>query len=335
MNAEKQRYIRILLIEDEPEQAALISAMFRDDADAPVGEASGTAYTLKIAHNLSIGMRLLAKGEIDVVLLDLLLPDSKGLVTYETVCAAALDVPVVILTSCAEEENAAKALTGGAQDYISKGDMSKGVLRRAVQYAIERNKLQIKIRALSLKDDLTGLHNRRGFHTLAAQQVKMERRMKRGLFLIFADIDKMKWINDTFGHREGDRALTEFSRLLKSNFRESDIIARIGGDEFAVLAMDTNAMGPKRLVERLHRKIKARTARGDLGYVLSASVGGVRCEPGKPLPVDEMLRRADEAMYSRKIHAKKRRTGAGRAGARAPKGGRHAGKGHAGSPDRG
>ncbi|MFA5354949.1 MAG: PAS domain S-box protein, partial [Thermodesulfovibrionales bacterium] len=95
---------------------------------------------------------------------------------------------------------------------------------------------------LSLSDELTGLSNRRGFMTLAAQQLNIADRLKQGLVLIYADIDRMKWINDTLGHNEGDQALRNVAAVLKNTLRASDIIARIGGDEFAGLALETSDM---------------------------------------------------------------------------------------------
>ncbi len=95
--------------------------------------------------------------------------------------------------------------------------------------------------ALSLVDDLTGIYNRRGFSALAQQELKKANRIKRGMLLLFADVDDLKKINDSLGHQEGDLALIETANLLKETFREPDIIARIGGDEFVVLAAETSA----------------------------------------------------------------------------------------------
>ena len=95
----------------------------------------------------------------------------------------------------------------------------------------ERKWAEEKLREMSLMDDLTGLYNRRGFLTLATQQLKIAHRLKQGLALFYLDLDRMKWINDTLGHREGDRALIDTASILRNTFRASDIVARIGGDE--------------------------------------------------------------------------------------------------------
>src|ERR1700686_5828877 len=91
-------------------------------------------------------------------------------------------------------------------------------------------------------DDLTHLYNRRAFYALAAQQLKVMRRKEQGLLLFFADVDHLKNINDTYGHREGDLALVRAADALERTFRDSDILARLGGDEFAVLALDASSL---------------------------------------------------------------------------------------------
>ena len=95
----------------------------------------------------------------------------------------------------------------------------------------EQKRMEEELRSLSLHDELTGLYNRRGFITLAEQQCKIADRMKREMMMIYIDLVKMKYINDTFSHQEGDRALIDTANILRNTFRPADIIARIGGDE--------------------------------------------------------------------------------------------------------
>ena len=110
--------------------------------------------------------------------------------------------------------------------------------RRLRRQTLLREKLEEELLSLSITDPLTGLHNRRGFLSLAEQQLKLSDRNKRGMQLYFADLDGLKWINDTLGHEEGDKALIEAATVFKETFRTSDIIARLGGDEYAALAID-------------------------------------------------------------------------------------------------
>ena len=118
--------------------------------------------------------------------------------------------------------------------------------------------------------------------------------------LVFADFDGLKQINDALGHPEGDRALIETADVFRETFRESDIIARIAGDEFVVLAIETNGVPAEILITRLQQSLEVRNARKERRYKLSLSVGLARYDPELPCSIDELLARADRAMYEKK-----------------------------------
>jgi len=163
-----------------------------------------------------------------------------------------------------------------------------------------RVRMEETLRALALLDELTDLYNRRGFLTLGQQQLKTANRAKRSMVLLFADLDGMKRINDAFGHPEGDRALIETASVFRETFRESDIIARIGGDEFVVLAVETNGSPAEVLIHRLQENLETRNAREGRRYELSLSVGLARYDPESPCSIDELVAQADRAMYEKK-----------------------------------
>ena len=162
------------------------------------------------------------------------------------------------------------------------------------------NRVLAELRATSLVDELTGLYNRRGFLFLAQQQVKIADRMKRGMLLLFADLDHLKRINDTHGHREGDHALMETANIFKETFRGADIIARIGGDEFAVITVEARKDSAGILTTRLQENLDARNATLSRGYTLSVSVGTARYDTDNPSSIIELLDRADALMYKQK-----------------------------------
>jgi diguanylate cyclase (GGDEF)-like protein/PAS domain S-box-containing protein len=166
----------------------------------------------------------------------------------------------------------------------------------------DRKQMEEEIRALSLHDELTSLSNRRGFMTLADHALKTANRMKKTVALIYLDVDNLKKINDTGGHRLGDRALVEIAFILKKSFRESDIIGRLGGDEFCVLAMESNKMNVDVLTSRLQEKLEFFNARSsaEAGFRLSVSFGVSTREPDRPEAIEEMLSRADLLMYEQK-----------------------------------
>jgi two-component system cell cycle response regulator len=161
-------------------------------------------------------------------------------------------------------------------------------------------RLREELRTMALVDDLTGLNNRRGFSTLAQQQLKLSNRAKRGMFLLFSDLDNLKWINDTFGHHEGDQALIETANIHRETFRQSDIIARVGGDEFAVLAVEAQQDSGDILAARLEESLRTHNAQKNRHYELSISVGLDYYDPACPCSIDELLDRADRSMYEQK-----------------------------------
>ena len=168
----------------------------------------------------------------------------------------------------------------------------------------ERKKTEEEIQSLSMTDQLTGLYNRRGFLTLADQQLRFSERHKKDMLLFFADLDGMKWINDTLGHEEGDNALREVSVILKDTFRASDIVARIGGDEFAILAIDTTGIYPEIIMARLQNKIDMHNTKGGKRYKISISMGTAYYDPANPCSLDELMSRADKLMYEQKRRKK-------------------------------
>jgi diguanylate cyclase (GGDEF)-like protein len=164
----------------------------------------------------------------------------------------------------------------------------------------DRKLMEEKLRALTITDDLTGLYNRRGFYALAEQQVKLARRMGKEMLLLSADLDNLKRINDTLGHQGGDAALVEAAEIIKSCFRRSDIIARVGGDEFVVLQIETARIDPASLSARLQQKIDERNEKNAGGFRLSISFGIARFGPSDDRSIDEMLHEADQLMYEHK-----------------------------------
>jgi diguanylate cyclase (GGDEF)-like protein/PAS domain S-box-containing protein len=164
----------------------------------------------------------------------------------------------------------------------------------------DRKRLEDALHALTLTDDLTGLYNRRGFVTLGERHIELARRKGREMLLIFADIDGLKSINDTYGHAAGDQALVDAARLLRTTYRSADIIARLGGDEFTVFPLEANHESAEILVSRLTQNIARENAVGDRPYVLSLSVGVGRFDPVRCQTVQQVLEEADRELYERK-----------------------------------
>ncbi len=164
----------------------------------------------------------------------------------------------------------------------------------------ERKKMEEKLEALSLLDELTGIYNRRGFFTLAEQQFKLSKRTGKGFVLFFIDLDRMKWINDNLGHSEGDRALIDATQIFRSVFRTTDIIARVGGDEFAIIAIEAVRDSVDIISGRIQNCIEIRNSMTESKYGLSLSIGAIYYDPEHPCSVDDLVKQADKLMYDDK-----------------------------------
>ena len=284
--------INVLFIEDNPGDARLIREL--------LAEGGGERFHLECVDRLSTGLERLVEGGIDIVLLDLGLPDSQGLDTLHRVIAEVPEVPItVVLTGTDDEELAVQAVRAGAQDYLIKGQIENNLVVRAMRYAMERYQIQVVLRSLALIDELTGLYNRRGFVSMGEQHLKLADRTKRGLVLIFVDLEHLQHINDTLGHQEGDRALIETAKILTDTFRKSDVVARIGEDEFAVLAIEVHTNSAESHTAHLQKNLDAFNAGKSRLYKLSLRIGTSCYDPEEPCLIDELVERADRSMYER------------------------------------
>jgi len=127
------------------------------------------------------------------------------------------------------------------------------------------------------------------------------------IVLLFADMDGLKWINDNLGHKKGDEAIVEAASVLKEAFRESDIIARVGGDEFVVLALGASMQNTGSITGRFEECLRVHNAREGRDYKISISIGMVRCDPQESGNLDELMTRADTLMYEQKKQRKAQR----------------------------
>lgn len=197
------------------------------------------------------------------------------------------------------EANGLKLNGGTAPLEISISSVVGGGLVQVVRDIAERKQAEETLRNNSLKDDLTGLFNRRGLLKQAAPHFDFARRQRESLLLLFIDLDGMKKINDDFGHNEGDNALIKTAEILNRSFRGTDIIARLGGDEFTVLVTDLNANKDDAIM-RLNENLKAYNAAEERGIKLSFSIGVAQLEPERMTCFEELLEQADHAMYEQK-----------------------------------
>jgi diguanylate cyclase (GGDEF)-like protein len=227
---------------------------------------------------------------------------------------------LILLTALQQKEQMVEGLEAGADDYLTKPfdrnelrvrlqagariielqcNMAKRV--QELEGAIaERKQAENALRSLSLTDDLTGLYNHRGFFNLAEHHLKTARRAHQSSLLLYADLDRLKEINDTFGHSEGSLAIAKMAKVLSQTFRNSDIVSRLGGDEFAILAQNVPSDEMDTVIRRLEVNLRKVNEEDKKGYRLSLSVGAVWIPHDNNLSIKELLEKADKAMYDQK-----------------------------------
>ena len=295
---------RLLLVEDIPGDSHLLRKMFNEQG----------SHNTQLTHVkcMSEAETHLAEHAVDIILLDLGLPDAQGSGAVQRAHAAAPDVPLVVLTGLDDESLAVQALQQGAQDYLIKGQIETRGLLRALRYAIERKTMESIAMATARQtahaaehDFLTGLPNRMLLNDRVGRAIALAARHTKKVAVLFLDLDGFKHINDSLGHPIGDKLLQSIAKRLVDCIRGSDSVSRQGGDEFVVLLLDLE-----------HAEDAAVTARRMLQAVaqphpidqrdlhVTASIG-VSVYPDDGLDADTLIKNADTAMYQAKENGRR------------------------------
>jgi len=284
--------IRLLLVEDNPVDAMRLRQL--------LARARSAQFEVDSVSSLDQACRRIAANPPEVILLDLDLPDSIGTETHASIACAAPSIPVIALCRGGDESTGIAAVGQGAQDFLMKQSVSAEGLARAIRCAIERHRVVASLRGLSLTDELTGLLNRRGFTTLVQGHLRLAGRTGHRFMLLYMDVDDLKGINDRFGHHQGDELLALTADALRRTFRQSDVVARFGGDEFVVLALDATGDQGESIKRRLEENIAAESRRLPNDVRLTLSVGSVSIAGASEVPLGALLARADQALYLEK-----------------------------------
>jgi len=275
---------RVLIVEDEQSWLNVLTEGL-----------SINGYHCETALNAEEAIPLLGKTIFDIVITDIALSGMTGLELTKAVKQLSLGTIVIAMTGYIDEFTYDNAIEAGASDFIKKPFTLKELLAR-----IKHAKRQEETRGLLLTDDLTGLLNRRGFYALAEQQLKISKRNKRELYILYVDLDDLKEINDVYGHIEGDKALVEIANILRKHYREADITARIGGDEFVILSAGNCYDNRAVLESRLQNDLGTLNSTRSRGYALSISIGSACFDPQNPCSLEALLQEADRLMYEHK-----------------------------------
>jgi diguanylate cyclase (GGDEF)-like protein len=221
--------MKILLVEDDSDDAELLRAtLLQHNGSVAIARTSA----------LKDAVSALDSERFDVVLLDLNLPDGRGAECVAKIQEADAFVPIVVLSGQGDEDYAVEILNRGVQDYLVKWEGDGRVILRAIRYAIERKRAEVKLNYLARYDSLTRVPNRQYLRDQLAQATTRAVRRGRTMALLVLDLDRFKVVNETLGHEAGDMLLRDVVQRLARSVRDGDVLARLGGDEFAVLLED-------------------------------------------------------------------------------------------------
>ncbi len=255
-------------------------------------------------------------GSFDLVLLDVMLPDPEsptggGIDGFE-VCQTIksdpdlADIMIFLVTVKDQPEDIMRGIDAGADDYITKPFNTTLLLAkikamlRIKNLSVELKKKNILLEEMAITDGLTEIPNYRFFIDKLEEEVKRSRRYKTPFSLIILDLDNFKEINDSHGHRHGDYVLREVAARLQQGLRETDILARYGGDEFAMLLTQTDADGGKSVAEQVLEKLSTPIIANEIEHLIEASLGLVAHDSLDDVSADDLIVAADNALYTAK-----------------------------------
>ena len=297
--------MRALIADDDRMTTAILSAAVASWGLEPV-----------VANDGAQAWEMLqAPGTCDLVIVDWMMPGIDGIELCQRIrrTPSLAATYVLLLTGRSSRADLVAGLDAGADDYMVK-PIDPEELRARVQVGVRVATLQRRLAEqvaelasardhlarIASTDALTELYSRRGWFELAATEFSRSRRYGRAVSLLLIDLDYFKRVNDTFGHDAGDRLLQTFAAMLRVECRQSDVVGRIGGEEFAILLPETSIHAAQRLAERIciaSRGLKLATAAGEIACTTSIGIGELG---GEDFTIDDVMRRADAALYEAK-----------------------------------
>ena len=290
--------IKVLLIEDNNDDIQAITS-FLDQSERLNAD-------IKTVDSIKKANTVMFYDKMDIIIVDINIQGMKFEELIESIDRNNLSIPHVVITDERDEDLGIEAVKKGAQDYLVRSELSERILRRALIYSLERHEILEALYKTTIVDDLTGLYNRRGLYTLGNQQVELAKRHNDDIFIFFLDLDGMKEINDSLGHDFGDKALIDTSKIMHKSFRTTDILSRVGGDEFVVVAVKAQFEFIPIIIQRVKDFIEEQNS-SEEKFKISISIGVSKVDLDAESPLDEAIRDADKKMYDSKIKNKKNR----------------------------
>lgn len=269
-------------------------------------------FVLDYADNYDEGLRRLLGGGYVLCVLDFNLGARNGLDLLREAKAARCPTPVILLTGTNRAETDLAAMDGGAVDYLEKSELTLHGLERAVYYALEMAGAMARLEELATRDNLTGVKNRREFDRRLQEEWSRSQRFQRPLAVMMVDVDHFKAINDTHGHLVGDAVLQHAAKVLESQIRQADCLARYGGDEFALILVEADRPQALATGRRLHALLAASPCEmpGQPQSLSIAISAGVASWPEDAATLPALLAAADAALYAAKRQGRNQVVGA-------------------------
>ncbi|MDR3122422.1 MAG: diguanylate cyclase [Treponema sp.] len=305
MQAEREEKFRILIVDGDSVTSGLLSEILEKD------------YAIVFAQTGAAALKRAEEERPDLILLDVLLPDTNGfelLLRLKTLDETR-DAPVIFITGLSSVEDEEKGLILGAVDYIAK-PFNNAIVRARVGTQLKIVKQMRTIERMGLIDALTDIPNRRAFNARVKDEWRRAWRRRSPISLLMLDVDNFKAYNDTYGHPQGDMLLQFVGKTLKAcTHRPTDMVARIGGEEFAVILGDTDRNGALVVAENIRSAIEAgRVSYTDMSGVVSdtlvtVSIGTSSLVPGPELRINEFIQQADKNLYIAKKSGKNKVVG--------------------------
>lgn len=284
---------KILLIDDDRMQFRLTQAHFKNF--------QAETFELQWAETFEGGLNQLLSGEFAACLLDYQLGPRNGLELIRQAVAASCRTPIVFLTAESSQRIDIEAMNAGALDYLVKGEISSRSLERSLRYALKLGETLEALRRLATRDQLTGLLNRREFDRILAEEEERALRFDHPFALILVDIDHFKSVNDRHGHPAGDAVLREVARRLGEEVRSVDRVARFGGEEFALIIMQSDGVAALEMARRVCAAVEREPilVRDTLALNVTVSAGAASMPKGART-TEELVTAADRALYAAK-----------------------------------
>ncbi|MEZ5691998.1 MAG: diguanylate cyclase [Rickettsiales bacterium] len=290
---EKGANLRLLIIDDD--------RVDRLNIRRCVSKAGFNASYVE-ADDLRSGFEEFNKGRYDCIFVDYMLPDGDGIDFINKVKERGCFTPIIMLTGQGSEEIAASAITSGACDYLTKHNIPQIDFLGVVKDSFKRANIEADLYKNAHYDKLTGLFNRFYFERHLSGTIQRSKRHSHNFAVMFLDLDKFKSVNDTYGHDFGDKVLKEASLRIDKCIRDSDIAARFGGDEFAIILEEIDNQGEescKIVAERIINSIREPFVVKDIIINIGVSIG-IAIYSGSGEYPEDLIKLADEAMYQAK-----------------------------------